>query len=119
MLLEYSGRVPGSADVLSCSFCGKNQKQVKKLIAGPHAFICDGCLSRVHAVIAEPGRTVSTPVATIQRVSDDAGAQQCSFCQKRRQQVAAMASAGDKRICNECLELCDQIVAEESPAPSQ
>jgi ATP-dependent protease Clp ATPase subunit len=118
-LPEYSGRVPGIGDVLSCSFCGKNQKQVKKLIAGPHAFICDGCLGRVHAVIAEPGQTVSTPVATIQRVGDDAGAEQCSFCQKRRHQVAAMASAGDKRICNECLELCDEIVSEESSAPSQ
>jgi len=29
---------------LSCSFCGKGQKQVKKLIAGPEVFICDGCV---------------------------------------------------------------------------
>jgi ATP-dependent protease Clp ATPase subunit len=119
LLLEYSGRVPDSRPLLSCSFCGKTQKQVKKLIAGPHAYICDGCLGRVHTVIAEPGRTASTPIATIQQVSDKAGAQQCSFCQKRRDQVAAMASAGDKRICNECLELCDEIVSEESSAPSQ
>jgi ClpX C4-type zinc finger protein len=75
--------------------------------------------ARVHAVIAEPGQTASTPVATIQWVSDEAGAQQCSFCQKRRHQVAAMASAGDKRICNECLELCDEIVSEDPSAPSQ
>ncbi len=119
LLLEYSGRVPDSGALLSCSFCGKNQKQVKKLIAGPHVYICDGCLGRVHAVIAEPGRTASTPIATIQQVSDEAGAEQCNFCEKRRHQVAAMASAGDKRICNECLELCDEIVSEESSAPSQ
>ena len=111
--------MPGSGDFLSCSFCGKNQKQVKKLIAGPHVYICDGCLGRAHAVIAEPGRTASTPIATIEQVSDEAGAEQCSFCEKPRHQVAAMASTGDKRICDECLGLCDEIVREESSASSQ
>jgi ATP-dependent protease Clp ATPase subunit len=107
--------VPDSGNLLSCSFCGKSQKQVIKLIAGPHAYICDGCVSRTHAVIAEPGRTACTPIATIQRVSDEAGAEQCSFCGKRRHQVAAMASAGDRRICDECLELCDEILSDEPP----
>jgi hypothetical protein len=118
LLPRYSGLVPDSGDLLSCSFCGKSQKQVRKLIAGPRVYICDGCLGRVHAVIAGHGRTASTPIATIQQVSDEGGAEQCSFCGKQRHQVAAMASAGDARICNECLELCDEIV-EESPAPSR
>jgi ATP-dependent protease Clp ATPase subunit len=109
--------VPGPRDLLSCSFCGKNQEQVKKLIAGPDAWICDGCVSRAHAVIAKPGLTAPTPVATIQTVSDEAGAGQCSFCGKRRDQVAAMASAVDRRICDECLELCDEILTEEPPIP--
>jgi ATP-dependent protease Clp ATPase subunit len=113
LLTRYSGRVSGSGDLLTCSFCGKSQKQVRKLIAGPQVYICDGCLGPVHAVIAEPSRTVSTPIATIQQVSDEAGAEQCSFCGKPRRQVAAMTSTGDARICNECLELCDQIVDEE------
>jgi ATP-dependent protease Clp ATPase subunit len=109
--------VPDSGNRLSCSFCGKHQKQVKKLIAGPQAYICDGCVSRAHAVIAEPGRTASTPIATIQMANDEAGTEQCSFCGKRRDQVAAMASAGDRRICVECLELCDEILSEEPPVP--
>jgi ATP-dependent Clp protease ATP-binding subunit ClpX len=29
---------------LSCSFCGKSQKEVKKLIAGPTVYICDRCV---------------------------------------------------------------------------
>ena len=33
-----------SVDLLKCSFCGKNQKQVKKLIAGPGVYICDECI---------------------------------------------------------------------------
>lgn len=56
-------------------------------------------------------------IATIQQVSDEAGSQQCSFCGKRRYQVAAMASADDARIiCNECLELCGELASEEPPA---
>jgi ClpX C4-type zinc finger len=113
LLARYSGRVPGSGDLLACSFCGKNQKQVKKLIAGPGVYICDLSIRDVHAVIAEPGRTASTPIATIYQVSDEGGAEQCSFCGKPRDQVAAMASAGDARICNECLVLCDEILSEE------
>ena len=113
----YSGRVPGAGRLLSCSFCGKSQKQVKKLIAGPSVYICDGCMRRAQAVIAEPGRTASTPTATIEQVSAETGTELCSFCGKRRYQVAAMASAGDARICDECLELCNEIVSEELAEP--
>jgi ATP-dependent protease Clp ATPase subunit len=106
--------VPDSANRLSCSFCGNDQKHVKKLIAGPGVYICDGCVSRADAVIAGYGHTASTPIATIQRVSDEAGAEQCSFCGKRRHQVAAMASAGYTRIiCDECIDLCNEIIEEE------
>ena len=62
-----------TGELLSCSFCGKHQKQVKKLIVGPGAFICDACTDRVHTVLAATGKTVSTPIATIKRVSDDLG----------------------------------------------
>jgi ATP-dependent protease Clp ATPase subunit len=105
--------MPDSFAYLSCSFCGKSQKQVRKLIAGADAYICDGCVSSAHAVIAEPGRTATTPIATIALVNDEPGAAQCGFCGKRRDQVAAMASAGDRRICDECLGLCDEILSEE------
>jgi ATP-dependent protease Clp ATPase subunit len=104
-------------DFLSCSFCRKSQRQVTKLIAGPGVYICDGCVSRAHAVLTEPAPAAAPPIDAIQQVSDEAGAEQCSFCQKRRHQVAAMASAGDRRICDECLELCAEIVNEEPPIP--
>jgi hypothetical protein len=76
-LSGYSGQVPDSADLLSCSFCGKSQKQVRKLVAGRGVYICEGCVSRAHAVMAEPGRTASTSIAMIQQVSDEAGGEQC------------------------------------------
>ena len=122
LLAGYSGRVPGSGPFLVCSFCGQNQKQVKKLIAGPDEYICDRCISGALAVTAEPGRTVSTPIATIRLVPDEASAEPCSFCGKPRHQVAAVASTGDARICDECLGLCGTIADEElrgepGPAP--
>jgi ATP-dependent protease Clp ATPase subunit len=109
--------VPYAGDLLSCSFCGKTQKQVKKLIAGPSVYICDGCTRRAQAVIAKPGRTTKTATATIEQVGAETAAEKCSFCGKHRYQVVRMASAGDARICDECLELCREIVTEELQEP--
>ncbi|TDE15110.1 ATP-dependent Clp protease ATP-binding subunit ClpX, partial [Jiangella asiatica] len=44
----------GDADhLLKCSFCGKSQKQVKKLIAGPGVYICDECIDLCNEIIEE------------------------------------------------------------------
>lgn len=40
---------------LSCSFCGKNQREVRKLIAGPTVYICDECIELCNDIIAEEG----------------------------------------------------------------
>ena len=42
-----------SGDLLKCSFCGKSQKQVKKLIAGPGVYICDECIELCNEIIEE------------------------------------------------------------------
>src|SRR3954469_21233275 len=41
---------------LCCSFCGKNQREVKKLIAGPTVYICDECIELCNDIIAEEGQ---------------------------------------------------------------
>jgi ATP-dependent Clp protease ATP-binding subunit ClpX len=41
------------SDLLKCSFCGKSQKQVKKLIAGPGVYICDECIDLCNEIIEE------------------------------------------------------------------
>ena len=38
---------------LKCSFCGKNQEQVKRLIAGPNVYICDECVELCDEIIQE------------------------------------------------------------------
>src|SRR3990172_11127329 len=56
--------------VLHCSFCGKSQDEVRKLIAGPTVYICDECIELCNEIIAEeteerfvPGRmTVPKPM---------------------------------------------------------
>ncbi|SEO59624.1 ATP-dependent Clp protease ATP-binding subunit ClpX [Trujillonella endophytica] len=46
-------RIGESGDLLKCSFCGKSQKQVKKLIAGPGVYICDECIDLCNEIIEE------------------------------------------------------------------
>jgi ATP-dependent Clp protease ATP-binding subunit ClpX len=46
-------RIGESGDLLKCSFCGKTQKQVKKLIAGPGVYICDECIDLCNEIILD------------------------------------------------------------------
>ena len=46
-------RIGEANDLLKCSFCGKTQKQVKKLIAGPGVYICDECIDLCNEIIVE------------------------------------------------------------------
>ncbi len=52
---------------LCCSFCGKNQREVKKLIAGPTVYICDECIELCNDIIAEEGQK-DAPVRTGQSI---------------------------------------------------
>jgi ATP-dependent Clp protease ATP-binding subunit ClpX len=64
---------------LCCSFCGKHQSEVKKLIAGPSVYICDECIELCNDIIAEeydssdlPNETAKVPKpADIKKVLDD------------------------------------------------
>ncbi|MGB8330650.1 MAG: ATP-dependent Clp protease ATP-binding subunit ClpX [Polyangiales bacterium] len=64
---------------LQCSFCGKSQKEVKKLIAGPTVYICDECIGLCNDIIAEEvereeSLTTSTPLpkpADIKAILDE------------------------------------------------
>jgi hypothetical protein len=103
---------PRPGAMLKCSFCGKNQKQVKKLIAGPGAFICDECADKADRVIAT-GEMAATPLSAIKSAGEDVTTAKCSFCGKRRHQVSGLALAAAGTICAECLALCREIITEE------
>jgi ATP-dependent Clp protease ATP-binding subunit ClpX len=65
-------------DVLRCSFCGKSQEEVKRLIAGPAAYICDECIDLCNDIILEEGaaehskghRRLLTPRELNQKLDD-------------------------------------------------
>src|SRR2546427_8134455 len=46
--------------LLYCSFCGKSQHEVRKLIAGPSVFICDECIELCNDIIREEGATADS-----------------------------------------------------------
>jgi hypothetical protein len=49
-----------SSDLVKCSFCGKSQKQVGKLIAGPGVYICNECIGLCNDIIEEEGIVIQT-----------------------------------------------------------
>jgi hypothetical protein len=111
--------------LLACTFCGKDQKHVKKLIAGPSVYICNGCVDLAGGVIStsEPVITEVAELFTGPELAagpEQEARVQCSFCGKRRDQVADLvvstAQAGRNTtatICTECLGLCSEIMLEE------
>jgi hypothetical protein len=98
-----------------CSFCGREQRQVRKLVAGPRVYICDPCIMAAVGVTAS-GRAAKDPALQPVPASSQL---LCSFCGKARIQVHALVSAptGNEQklptICDECLGLCGEILSEQ------
>jgi hypothetical protein len=111
----------GDRSLLACTFCGKHQKQVRKLIAGPMVYICDGCITLAGRVARE-GQAARTVLGPISPVPEEEHRVKCSFCGKHRGQASGLAviptvttgkANASAAICSECLDLCDEIVLEE------
>lgn len=127
------GRNPGG-ELLACTFCGKPQNKVRKLIAGPGVFICNECIELATNVISS-GRAARTELGPVDNVPQANKQERCSFCGKARDQVPRLAGiplgadsqlpggakvpgkpSGTATICSECLALCGEIIAEEDDA---
>ncbi len=52
-MVRKSKDSPGGQGILFCSFCGKNQNEVRKLVAGPAAYICDECIELCRCIVEE------------------------------------------------------------------
>ena len=78
-MANESGKGDDSGKLLYCSFCGKSQHEVRKLIAGPSVFICDECVELCNDIIreevseaAQSGETTKLPVPSeINRILDE------------------------------------------------
>ncbi|HEX2850466.1 MAG TPA: ClpX C4-type zinc finger protein [Acidimicrobiales bacterium] len=96
---------------IRCSFCNASSTEAKKLVGGPGVYICGECAPAAMTV-ADRGAPVRGPRSvTLQPASREAHG--CAFCRKVPLQVKAMVKGGRGRICNECLELCLTMLAEE------
>lgn len=93
-----------------CSFCNKRQGEVAKLIAGPAVYICDECVGDCLAALGtrEPSGTITT-------IIDKAAEVRCSFCGKQPSEIAGMVGVATARVCNECIKICDDILASDQP----
>jgi hypothetical protein len=109
----------------SCSFCGSLKAEVRKLIAGPGVLICDRCVDLADEVVAEGGQR-SSELTLLVALDLGSPKVRCSFCGKRRDRAGSMVLAPLRpgvgkyakrdpgvRICNDCLKLCDEILADE------
>ena len=112
--------------LLACSFCGKQQNEVRKLIAGPGVYICDRCIDLAVDVITS-GRPARTALGTISNVPEEQSGVRCNFCGKDRGQVERVAimsevtverTSSSAAVCSECLVLCGEIITEELNASS-
>ena len=122
--------------VRNCSFCGKTQNEVRKLIAGPSVLICDECVSVVQKL--QDGHLTDASFAMV----TTSGERFCDFCGRNdkgevlpghrilparpdmREEVSSPQLYEGKGgcICEECVHLCDEILTgrHNSPAaPSQ
>jgi hypothetical protein len=107
-----------------CSFCGCSHQECAKLIAGPGVYICNRCVAQatgLSAGAAGGGRTA------VPMLLEPSGSEvRCSFCGKEARKVRHLVASGlsvpagkfgDRpRICDKCLDLCLEILAETSPA---
>jgi hypothetical protein len=110
-----------SRDLLACTFCGKQQDEVRKLLAGPGVYICDGCVALAASVVRS-GHAADTELGAMDAVPGEQTGVRCTFCGKDRGHVDRVAimpevtverTSASAAICAECLALCDEIIIEE------
>src|SRR2546428_14170857 len=102
---------------LVCSFCGKSQDEVRKLIAGPTVYICDECVDLCNDIIAEecdqeealagkpaaPEPTFGTSII-------------CPLCRLPRIQTDMLPVVTDRLLCRPCAEATRAALAAEDPS---
>jgi ATP-dependent Clp protease ATP-binding subunit ClpX len=79
---------------LSCSFCGKSQKEVKKLIAGPTVYICDECIELCNDIIAEEygqEETTAAPASVLKPKEIKAALDEYVIAQDQAKKILAVA----------------------------
>jgi len=98
-----------------CSFCGTSQLDTRRLVAGPGVWICERCISSAARVATETSPTDEDLERFGLAAPDDHGVR-CGFCGRGLRRVERIVVGGSpvRAICSGCLELCNEILDEES-----
>jgi len=103
---DWDTHVPRAADDTkhsSCSFCGKNQSEVRKLVAGPSVHICDECVELCRNIVAQevdPGEKAKTKAAKAKARES----RLCGVCMEPRETDELIFLPHAAYMCAGCLE---------------
>ena len=89
-----------------CTWCDRPPSEVDKLVAGPHVYICDACVTAAESVLAGD-RPATGPFDDVRTTGV---ASRCSFCGKRASADRPIVSGPAGRICGDCLTQCREIM---------
>ena len=92
--------------LLYCSFCGKSQHEVHKLIAGPSVFICNDCVELCDEIIVEEDQQEGLSK------KPEKAPMRCSFCNKTDREVEHILTGPSVFICSECVAISNRIISE-------
>src|SRR4029453_13686660 len=95
-----------SAQILRCSFCGKAQADVRKLIAGPEVFICDECVDVCNDIVAGGERGTNPPPEaqppkTSRRPPPTKNSVACTLCGNIRPPIEMLGGGRRGVLCAE------------------
>lgn len=101
------------ATPLRCSFCLRDREEAVKLIAGPTLYICYECATNCLHIVEEQ---VDKGELRLLGINEN---KKCSFCEGRNAGINAMVDGREACICNVCLTLCKEIMAEDLKGDSR
>ena len=96
-------RTRRAARAAVCTWCGRPPSEVEKLVAGPHVYLCDGCLLQAERAL----RAASGSSGFMATRSPGA---RCSFCSRRAGSARLLVIHKAANVCTECLHQCRDIM---------
>ena len=98
----------------TCSFCFAQGSVVEKLIVGRDINICSRCIDRYVLADGDASRLRDGEsfLEEPNEMNESRRSFSCCFCGKYPRDVKSILVSGEANLCNECLELCDEILKE-------
>jgi len=110
--IHFSFRKKVPPEEMVCFGCGRDGSSVWKLIAGPAPmFICDECVAKAELALAADDQGLQSDL-----LLERSEGRRCSFC---NEPVVVATAGAEVGICQECIKICQDIIAEDRRVESQ